>query len=554
MRRASILAVPPLLALLGGCQLLIGLTGGEPASSTTTASGGGGTTSSSGTSSTSSTGGHGGTSSTTSSAGGGGHTGGTSSTTSSTGCAGQTCGMPGECPAPPECAERTCDAGCCGTKPAALGTTCTTGGKVCGDPAGAKAGVCVECNGAAECGSKVCTGNVCQPPSCTDGVKNGSEIAVDCGGGCGPCKGTVLLAGGPSGTLAAVLDRAGTWAPTPFAQGTTHLPSVAFLPTVNQAVGLVMDDADGLAHFTVWDGAAWSAFAAVSPFLTPTTTPAFDGKLRGASAMVGVSDTAHVILWDSLFHYWYQSYSAGTWAAPVPLAVSTAPLCSAYSARLANLAGVPKAAFVDGTCTSSLTTNHAYAMDVVAGVGQGAQDVSAGTLPYVDIATFPDAPPTLIALTGGTADLMMAYLRCPTSGCTTLQVFWSVRNTGSGTWSTPAQVPNGVVTADPVALAPLPAGGAMLAFRGTDGKLYAMTYSAATGWGTTAPTNLAAASTTPSPPALAKSVGTADVELAFIDAADGSARHMRYTAGTWTAPTAIGAATGLTRVALASGP
>jgi len=35
-----------------------------------------------------------------------------------------------------------------------------------------------------DCFDKVCTGNVCQPASCSDGVKNGTETGVDCGGSC----------------------------------------------------------------------------------------------------------------------------------------------------------------------------------------------------------------------------------------------------------------------------------------------------------------------------------------------------------------------------------
>jgi hypothetical protein len=34
-----------------------------------------------------------------------------------------------------------------------------------------------------DCQSDVCQGGVCQPASCTDGVKNGNEMGIDCGGG-----------------------------------------------------------------------------------------------------------------------------------------------------------------------------------------------------------------------------------------------------------------------------------------------------------------------------------------------------------------------------------
>jgi len=38
-----------------------------------------------------------------------------------------------------------------------------------------------------DCESDVCIKGQCQAPSCTDGKKNGSEAGVDCGGPCDPC-------------------------------------------------------------------------------------------------------------------------------------------------------------------------------------------------------------------------------------------------------------------------------------------------------------------------------------------------------------------------------
>ncbi len=48
------------------------------------------------------------------------------------------------------------------------------------------------CLGAADCLSGVCTANVCAAPACPDGVKNGTETDVDCGGsGCPKCADTL---------------------------------------------------------------------------------------------------------------------------------------------------------------------------------------------------------------------------------------------------------------------------------------------------------------------------------------------------------------------------
>jgi hypothetical protein len=43
------------------------------------------------------------------------------------------------------------------------------------------------CLVSADCQSNVCIGNVCHSPTCVDGVKNGPESDVDCGGWCAPC-------------------------------------------------------------------------------------------------------------------------------------------------------------------------------------------------------------------------------------------------------------------------------------------------------------------------------------------------------------------------------
>ena len=43
------------------------------------------------------------------------------------------------------------------------------------------------CDTGADCSSGVCSAGVCQPPSCSDGLQNGDESDVDCGGSCPAC-------------------------------------------------------------------------------------------------------------------------------------------------------------------------------------------------------------------------------------------------------------------------------------------------------------------------------------------------------------------------------
>jgi hypothetical protein len=63
------------------------------------------------------------------------------------------------------------------------GTPCTSGGLRCDG-----AGACVACITGADCASLVCIAQTCVPATCSDHVKNAAETDVDCGGpDCGPC-------------------------------------------------------------------------------------------------------------------------------------------------------------------------------------------------------------------------------------------------------------------------------------------------------------------------------------------------------------------------------
>ena len=137
-----------------------------------------------------------------------------------------TCSVPSDCPTPSTpCLGSVCDDGCCSTSEVAKGTPCAEdggsdgGGTVCnggglcvppscadgildgeetdvdcGGPMCTACGTGKMCNGEdANCQSHVCT-NACQASTCTDGVQNGNETDIDCGGlgymgapACPPC-------------------------------------------------------------------------------------------------------------------------------------------------------------------------------------------------------------------------------------------------------------------------------------------------------------------------------------------------------------------------------
>ncbi|MBX3190695.1 MAG: hypothetical protein KF819_27090 [Labilithrix sp.] len=93
------------------------------------------------------------------------------------------CEPGGKCEGAPDCASKICREGICQTAAPADGQK--NGDETDIDCGGSKAPACDDGKGciiAADCTSGVCTMNVCQVPTDTDGVKNGTETGLDCGG------------------------------------------------------------------------------------------------------------------------------------------------------------------------------------------------------------------------------------------------------------------------------------------------------------------------------------------------------------------------------------
>jgi hypothetical protein len=86
-----------------------------------------------------------------------------------------------------DCVSKVCRDGICKTAAPADGVK--NGDETDVDCGGKSAPACADglaCLVKDDCQSGVCTGNVCQAPSPTDGVKNGDETDVDCGGAVAP--------------------------------------------------------------------------------------------------------------------------------------------------------------------------------------------------------------------------------------------------------------------------------------------------------------------------------------------------------------------------------
>jgi hypothetical protein len=99
------------------------------------------------------------------------------------------CAVDSECSADGQCATGFCQAGVCLEKPSCfdLRQDGRETGLDCGssDPACARCPLGAGCESDTDCASGRCTGRVCT--DCGDGVRNGNETGIDCGGSCGPC-------------------------------------------------------------------------------------------------------------------------------------------------------------------------------------------------------------------------------------------------------------------------------------------------------------------------------------------------------------------------------
>jgi hypothetical protein len=152
--------------------------------------------------------------------------------------------------------------------------------------------------------------------------------------------------------------------------------------------------------------------------------------------------------------------------------------------------------------------------------------------------------PAIVALSGGASDLLAAYLRNAD-----YKVMAVART--AGTWTpSPMQIDVNAFTNDPVALAPLPGGKALLVFRGTDQKAYFSTWDGTSTWTAPAPVTTAVVLSTPS---IAPGVCGADAVVAWAESG-GGVRWSTFTAGTFSSPQSLPGTNGAKFVAVATLP
>jgi hypothetical protein len=354
-------------------------------------------------------------------------------------------------------------------------------------------------------------------PTCMDGVQNGTETGVDCGGpACPPCAGpgsVVILAGGPSGLIGTVYNPGTEMATTTSLPGRT-VDAVSLVPLPSgQMLGAYRftelgNPQDNQLQYTTLTASTWSAFTTI-------------GSVQSRSALY-LSGTQGVYQGLMDYKYYYLSFASGSWSAPEPVGAiqSFGPVGAALASRGSDATLL----FANGG-----SSNHLYAQDRTGGAWSSALDIT-GSNDF-------NIVPSVVAPAQG-AELLAVFVQSNGG-----QVAYATRS--AGTWSAVAPIA-GATSADRVGLVALAGGHAAAAYRGTDGNLHVTMYDGAS-W--SAPVQAAAGIS--GAPAVSAGIAGASLEVAFVKGGD--AYLTRYVSNAWTTPTMVGSSGDLMSVAVAVG-
>ena len=331
----------------------------------------------------------------------------------------------------------------------------------------------------------------------------------------------LLLAGGGTKVLAGEFHPDVAWAVTQLSATTDKAPGIA-MTGANSAIGVIRNTMVGNdIGYTTWAPGSFQAFTSIASGVTTQAAPSI--AATGTRADVA-------FLGDDNKHYY-----AARMAAWSPIAEAVGGVAAqSFGSTPAAVTGIGS-----DTIVAFVGSNgDLYDQTRSGGVWLAASSHNLGNTLALQ--------PAIIAPTTGPS-LMIAYVRS-----TDAKILFTTR-TGN-VWTAPALIDASSFTADPVALAALPNGEAVLAFRGLDNAIYFSRYTPGNvpAWSPPGPLvtpNVA----TPSRPALAAGVGGVDAEIGFINSADGKAYHARLTGTSWSAPVVVGGAQ-LTTVAIASAP
>jgi hypothetical protein len=253
--------------------------------------------------------------------------------------------------------------------------------------------------------------------------------------------------------------------------------------------------------------------------------------ISGGPSVAGSSIRAHAAFQGTDMSFYYAELFNNTWSpTDEPITAGNIHSSGPVPPAIATLADTPIIAFVgmDGNIYDQTRNNGAWQPANGHGV----------------IGTAASITPAIVALTQG-AELLVVY-----TNSSALGLMYTIRS--AGTWSAPAAITNNF-SGDPLALAPLAAGGAVLSYKGTDGHLYTTLLSATAPFSWSAPAKgvLGADPALVSPPAVATGATGAQAELLYLVSSTYVLCTARMNGGAWGGPICNGSAT--YRMAVATG-
>jgi hypothetical protein len=347
-------------------------------------------------------------------------------------------------------------------------------------------------------------------PACTDTTQCTGGLVCN-GGFCYPTV-LVLASSSINNVLLTGSDVPGqAWVTNSITTDASVFNTALTFDSTGRGVGAYVSTMTGLLTSIVWSNGAWAGSSTISATAMLNDAPWVDAT--GGS-------TTHLVYQDTTNHYLYSSYS-GTWSAPVAVGTATDKFTGKAAPTVAARGTNATIGFIDGESTPA---NAAAAADLTAGAWQSRVDVASATF---------SISPVIIALSGGGPELMMVFAQ--TSASIDNQIAFATRK--AGTWSAATTIPNALTNLR-VGLAPLPSGGAILAFQGPDGDVYWSIYSGGA-WSAVAPLSSPNASTTTAP-AVTHGVGGDTAEIAYIGGSGQAAYHSRLIGTKWSAPELIG--------------
>jgi hypothetical protein len=274
----------------------------------------------------------------------------------------------------------------------------------------------------------------------------------------------------------------------------------------------------GELRYATWNGSWTPGFAA---FLQPVqASPQI--LISGGPSVAGSSIRAHLAYQGTDTSFYYGELFNNTWS-PTNEAITANSIHSSgpVPPAIAAYNDTPIIAFVGND-------GNIYDQTRNGGTWQGANG-------HGVVGTAAPITPAIVALTQN-AELCLVYTVASNHG-----LMYAIRT--AGTWSTPAAITNNFSN-DPVSLAPLAAGGAVLSYKGTDGHLYTTLLSAGSPFTWSAPAKglMGADPVLASPPAVATGATGAQAELVYVDMQSFVLNRARMTGGAWGAPIYTGSA------------